>query len=375
MISNNVSSKVSITALLLLVILTGCVSTPTGQVIAEKTLYMGFIGPLTGDGAAWGLIEKNSLDLAVMELNNQGGINGEKIVILYEDGKCEGPTALSAAQKLININQVKFIHASCSQEIIPIAPLTEQHKVILFGAYSASSNIKDAGDFVFRTSWANKDYARSIADTIPENQRVATISENSEFARDLLILFEQQYSKQGNVITSELFSQGEKNVQAQITKILSLNPDAVFVNPNGPATGILILKQLDEQGFEGQIYGNFFGSSLDVQQSTSSEGMIYFSDPLPLENKKSQTFFDAYTSKYECPDLTFPAASRYDAMMVLAKAIETVGEDTSMVRDYLYELDKYEGVLGNISFDENGDAENVIPSAMQIKNGLAIAYD
>jgi len=103
-----------------------------------NTINIAFIGPLTGDGAVWGEIEKNTIALAVDEINASGGVKGRIINVAYEDGKCEGPTALSAAKKLVEINKIKFLLVSCSQEILHIAPYANTNKIVAFTSYASA---------------------------------------------------------------------------------------------------------------------------------------------------------------------------------------------------------------------------------------------
>ena len=68
----------------------------------SNTIKIGFIGPLTGDVASWGVPARNGLEIATDDINAAGGVSGKKFNVIYEDGKCTGKDAVSAAQKLIN---------------------------------------------------------------------------------------------------------------------------------------------------------------------------------------------------------------------------------------------------------------------------------
>lgn len=141
--------------------------------------------------------------------------------------------------------------------------------------------------------------------------------------------------------------------------------------------GELILKQLKELGYEGDLYGNYFGGSNQIQQIEQAQGMIYFSDPSITNNEKKKEYFDKYQEVYgELPDLEFPAVARYDAVYILSEAIEFCEEvNPECIRDYLYELESYSGVLGEYSFDENGDLSGIKPSVNIIRDKQAVFYD
>ena len=113
--------------------------TPTANVakntqsnMERETIKIGYIGPLTGDVASIGIAGKNGMILAVEEINKKGGINGKLIEAIYENSKCNGKDASSAAQKLVNMDDVDYIVGGyCSSETIGAYPITEENKRIL----------------------------------------------------------------------------------------------------------------------------------------------------------------------------------------------------------------------------------------------------
>lgn len=359
--------------LLSLLFLIGCTNE---KAESSNVIKLGFIGPLTGDGAYWGLIERNAIDLAVEEINAQG-INGKKLVVEYEDGKCNGEEALTAARKLVEIDNVGILLVSCSQEIIPLAPYTEDRHTLILGSYSASSQITNSGDFVFRNAYSNRDYAEVMVNTIGTNQSVATVTEVTEFAADLRDIFKEEFSKRGGqIVAEENTPVGDKDAATYVTKMLAQKPDAVFINPTGPATGIPILKELRKQGYNGKVYGNFFGGSKTVQELPEAQGMIFFADPDVLQTPRKAALFEKYKEIYgEYPDLEFPAAARYDFIYILAEAIKNSGEDTASIRDYLYGMKSFNGVLGQYHFDQNGDVVGITPSVRVIREGKSVPLE
>ncbi|MEK7531306.1 MAG: ABC transporter substrate-binding protein [Patescibacteria group bacterium] len=333
-------------------------------------ILIGFIGPLSGDGAAWGEIERNSIQLEVDKINAKGGINGRHIKLIVEDGRCEGAAAVSAAHKLIDSDGVRILLVSCSQEVLPIAPIADAEKVLQLASYSSASSISKAGDYTFRNSWLNKDMANGMAsEVIIHAKKSAIISEESEFAQDLKNLFVAQYQELGGAVLSmQDFPQGSKDVRTQITKILAAKPEVVVVNPNSPATGLAVLKQLKEQGYKGVVVGNFFGSSVEVQAAPEAKGMIYVADPSVISTPEKERFFAEYKERFgTTPSLEWPAVARYDAVHILEQAIRAVGDDPTVIKNYLYDLKSFTGLIGTYGFDSNGDVVGIKPTVAVIK--------
>src|SRR3989344_7071473 len=92
--------------------LTACAPAEEGT---NEPIKMGYLGPLTGEAASYGIDTLNGTKFAVDEINAAGGINGRMIELVAEDGKCTGADAASAAQKLVNIDKVvAIVGGQCS---------------------------------------------------------------------------------------------------------------------------------------------------------------------------------------------------------------------------------------------------------------------
>lgn len=340
---------------------------------AGEPIKIGFIGPLTGFGAVWGEEQKNVINIAVEEINTTGGIDGRLLEFLFEDGKCDGKDAATAAQKLINIDKVKIVMPSCTSEALAVAPISESNKVLQLAVWPTGTDYSGIGQYTFRNSYSDEDTSRITADVISKKYtKVGIITESTNYAVGLRDSFKKYFTGQ---IYEENFQHNQLDIRTQVSKILAQKPEAVFVNPDQPATGLAILNQLKQQGFTGQIYGNFFGGSSEVIKSPDAEGMIFVADPVVKEGSKKDKLFKEYVKKYsKKPDFEFAVSAQYDAVYILKQAIEAVGENPGDLKDYLHNLKDFEGVLGTYGFNEKGDAVGLIPAAKQIKNGEIVDY-
>lgn len=345
----------------------------TGKVVDEEdTIKIGFIGPLTGFGAAWGLEQQNSMNIAINEINNAGGINGKQLRVVYEDGKCDGKEATNIAQKLINIDNVKILMPVCSSETLAVAPIAEENKVLVMAVWPTNPSVSYAGDYVFRNSYSDKDVAKTISESLSKYDKVGTITELADYSVGLRDSFKENYP---NEIVEEEVSPNSKDVKTQITKIISKNPEAVLINPNSISVGLEIIEQLKEIGYGGDLYGNFFGGSSEVQTSLASERMIFFGDPIVKDSSIKNHLFKEYETNYgRRPDFDFAVSAQYDAVYIIAEAIEACDgeEDTGCIRDYLYTIESFTGALGTYRFDSNGDVIGLKPSIKQIVKGEGV---
>src|ERR1043166_7271238 len=96
---------------IVVVALLGAVLLMHGKSPASETgpITIGFIAPLTGDVASLGAAAKAAAEMAVAEVNANGGVDGRKLNVIYEDGQCSATPASNAANKLMNVDRVTAI--------------------------------------------------------------------------------------------------------------------------------------------------------------------------------------------------------------------------------------------------------------------------
>lgn len=354
------------------------VSKGPGEPASTEPIKIGFVGPLTGDAVSYGEPIRNSIALAVEEVNSKGGINGRKIEMIYEDGKCSGKDAVNAAQKLVNIDKVKIIIGGvCSGETLSIAPITEQAKVLVLSPSASSPDITKAGDFIFRNNPSDADGGKMLAKLIIEKyKKAAIISENTDYAQALGKVFVVNFgSLGGNVVANENFAPETKDFRSILTKIKAASPGAILINPQTEIAGGTIVKQARELGIVAAFYGSIVlaGSNAIEIAGSNAEGVLLVDAPgLRDDNQKAVYFLSDYKSKYGKTTLEFYLGAAYDDVYILAQAISNVGTDTEKLRDYLYGLKNYNGVIGVYGFDENGDLSGIESVVKQVKGGKAV---
>lgn len=126
-------------------------------------IVLGWIGPLTGDAAAYGQSIKKGTDLAVQELNRNGGVDGKHLHIVYEDDQASARLGTAAMQKLLSVDKPPvIIQAAASSVMLANIPIAEQSKVIYISPSCSSDKIRDEKlrlntKYIFRT-WPSDSY-------------------------------------------------------------------------------------------------------------------------------------------------------------------------------------------------------------------------
>jgi len=177
-----------------------------GNGVGEETIKIGVVLPLTGNHADQGEASQNAIQLAVEKVNSQEGINGKKLEPIFENSECEAQKAVTAINKLVNIDGVKFVIGDiCSSATLAIIPIAEENKVLLLNAGTTSSAVRDAGDYVFRFWFSGEAMGRMIAEKANEMgiKKVAIIYLNNDFGDSLEKDFSQRFEELGGTVVSK----------------------------------------------------------------------------------------------------------------------------------------------------------------------------
>ena len=164
-----------------LFLITGC----TKKEKEPETIRIGAILPLTGDIAEYGNRIKKGIDLAIEEIENQGGINGKRAKVLYEDSTGFPKGGVSAVQKLISINRVPIIIGAVASSVtLAIVPQTTESKVVLFSPASSSPKLSGVSPFFFRDWPSDVLEARLLAEFTFNKlgiKKVAILNVNNDY--------------------------------------------------------------------------------------------------------------------------------------------------------------------------------------------------
>ncbi len=328
----------------------------------KEKIVLGALLPLSGDAAEYGDPIQAAQLIALEEINAAGGINGKELEIIFEDAKCDSKEATTAAQKLISVDGVKIIlGGACSSETLAAASVTEPEKVILLSSVSSSPDVTNAGDFVFRT-YPSDAYSASIAAEYASGQghkTAAIISEQKDYAQALRTVFKESFEKLGGkIVADETYASEDTDFKTHILKIVREKPGVIYVAPQTAAKGLIIVKQLREAGAKQQLIGAelLIGKETAQENAALLEGFIGLEPSFDDSNTKAAALFAKYTEKHgKEPPLPFFMASGYDDVYLIKDAIEAGGTDTEAIRDWLYGVENWDGAIGSLTIDENGD--------------------
>ena len=329
----------------------------------EDVFRIGVMESLTGSGETYGTIANRAKQMAADEINAAGGVNGRKLELVVEDSQCSAQGAITAYNKLTDVEGVKIIlGTSCSGAMLGAAPLAEADGVILFSGLASSPDIANAGDYIFRTQISDVQVGIATGNTLWADgvRNLATITETTDYAEGVRRTSVEQFEKRGGtVVAAERFGADVTDFRSQLTKLFAANPDALHVAPQSEFAAGTIVKQARELGYQGPIYAETISvgtTALEVA-GAAADGMKAITADLDPDNEKGQEVLANFRERYDYVTLPWHLGSAYDDVYIAAECLEQTGDDQDAdgFRDCMYAI-TWSGAIGdNYSFDSDGE--------------------
>lgn len=345
-------------------------SQPAMPVVEEVALApvepikIGFMGPLSGDGASYGEPYRNLVEMAVGEINAAGGVNGSPLVVVYEDAKCNGKDATAAAQKLVNVDGVKVILGGfCSSESIGPIPVVEAGQVALFSPGSSSPDLTGKSRFFSRNYPSDATQGKVLADAaynIKKWKNIVMIQEQLDYPLGIYNSFSSNFEKLGGKkVVKEEFPSSATDFRSILSKLKAMKPDALFVNAQTSAASARILKQVADLKWKPNLIVNDgMAGDLKVvgENKIILEGALAAEFGVDANNPKFQAMAAAYKAKYgvDVPYQSY-AQTEYDAVYILRDALLAVGNDGAKIADWLKTVKDWQGASGSVTIGADGD--------------------
>jgi len=335
----------------------------------SDSISIGFIGPLSGSVAVYGVECKNGIDLAVSEINAAGGINGKKVVLIAEDDEGNPDKTVNAFKKLTTKDGVKLIIGSLTSGCtLAITTLSQASKVVQIAPAATAPAITDAGNYIFRSCFIDPFQGtvggKFAAETLGAGKAAILYDIGNDYSVGLEENFQIAFTANGGqVVAIESYSTGDKDFNAQLTKIKNANPDVVYL-PDYYGTVALIAKQLRAQGINTPIVG---ADGWDGLTSNAGDEVLngFYSNHYAADSTDAAVvkFVGNFKNMFSKEPNSF-AALGYDSVYLLSDAIKKAGTtDTAAVRDALEAADG-DYVTGHLTFDEK---HNPIKSAVMVE--------
>lgn len=331
--------------------------------VAQADIKVAVAGPMTGANASFGEQFMKGASAAAKTINDAGGVNGEKIVLVQGDDACEPKQAVAVANKLVDQDKVvAVIGHFCSSSTIPASDVYSEGGVLTITPASTNPQVTERGlPDVFRMCGRDDQQGVVAGDYIVDvlkAKKVAVINDKDTYGKGLADATAGQLTKRGvKPILEEGLTRGEKDFSALVTKIRSTGAEVVFFGGLHPEAGPLV-RQMREQGLKDVKFVSDDGIVTDElvttaggKQYTDGVYMTFGADPRVLPDSKA-VVDEFRKSGYEPEGYTLYA---YASLQAIAASIQgtksTKGEDLAK----WLKANPVKTVMGEKAWDSKGD--------------------
>ncbi len=314
------------------------------------------------------------VETARLQINNKGGVLGMPVEFIYRNNQPaeDEPTpeaSIAAAKELIEKEQVFSILGPVrSTMAVEVGPIAQQSQRLMLPG-SSGSQVPAIGDYIFLITVPNPFQGTVMANfafnTIAEKLGLeeitaATIYETGDaYSTDLVSAFDTAFQDEGGrIVYRGSYTEGATSFNPLITEIQTAAPDVIFCPGSQPEVPILI-SEARKIGITATFLG---GSAWDdrerflsvLEDSSVLDGSYYPTNFSTVSQDTSvQEFVNGYMDLYNTPPDGI-AASGYDAMRLLAQAIERAGSlEPLTVRDEYASVKNYKGATTISHYDDN----------------------
>ena len=327
-------------------------------------LSIGLLYPMTGRLAVTGAQMKHGFDLAVEEINHAQLGDATINFKISVDDRSTVAGAVEGFNQLIRQTEVPAIIGPTSSSQCEAAfPIAQENRIVAFSPTSAATGLSAIGDFIFRVTLTSDAHIPNGVRVTQEKlgyKRVALIyDELHAIALSGANAFRKALTENGvEIVATETFQTGETDFSVQLTRIKGSNPEAIFIAAL-PQDMPEIMIQARDLGIPFAVPFIVPELSIDDVQAAGSaaEGLISSTSWLSTDaNPLNQSFIQNYRAAYGIEPNTW-AAHSYATVYILAQAIANAqSTDAQAIRDAMANIKNLDTVLGNFSFDADGDA-------------------
>ena len=354
---------------------------------AGKTLKLGAILSITGQGSVYGPSSREGMELAVEQINKSGGVNGARINLTVRDDASMQSQSAQVAQAMIQTDQdLALLGPTLSNSAVAVHPLAENQHIPILAVSTTGINIVPNCNFpstlgcryVFRDSLGEEtaipDNVKSYAADAKPTTGVLLVARDDKFSIDGGKIVEATVGKYGITLKKTIgFNKTEPDLSSYVTQAVQLNPDVIFITSLGgiPAE---IMHEARKQGWQGQFLGGNGFNTATVSKDAGADGAgarsasaWYLGNTFP----SNTDFVTAYKAKYANLDGTPRnpdqfAAQGFTAIKILADAARRANltfTDLTGDRDRLrtaMETVNIQSPLGPFQFTSTHDVKQTV---------------
>ncbi|PZX10557.1 branched-chain amino acid transport system substrate-binding protein [Palleronia aestuarii] len=356
---------------------------------AHAEISIGVVNSLSGAFATFGERYRDGMQVALDEINENGGIDGETVSLVVRDDASEARNAITSLEELGGMDVPLVLGSYASSITGPMAQIANRREVPLVVLGSADDAItKPGSEWVFRakhnTTIIGETYfdffdAMRTAHPDTELQSVGMLYGNSAFPTALAEIARSEAEERGyEVVADNSYDQGVSDFRPILNNFLSAEPDILFL-VNYADDGIAIIRQMAEVGLSASIIAIDTAAALPAyieQTGDLSEYVVTAVDwSKDVQYEGTQDLYERLKAQSGA-EPSFYEAEGYLALMVAAEALRQAGStDRTEVREALDGISDFQTPVTSVTFEDYDGFQNQNPIQdliLQIQDGAHV---
>ncbi len=352
---------------------------------AGGTFKLGGIGPLTTDTAIYGKAAMNGAQIAVDEINAQGG--AIQFQLQAEDDQADPELGVNAYHKLLDDGAQIIVGSVTSGSGIAVSAETFKDRVFTITPSGSSVDVISGKDNTFQVCFSDPNQGTGSADYIAENlpgAKVAVIYRNDDaYSQGIRDTFVAEAKAKGIEIVDEgtFTKDTQTDFSVQLTSAQNKGADVLFL-PIYYQPASVILAQAKQMNFAPTFFGvDGMDGILTMEgfDTSLAEGVMLLTPfSADAEDERTQNFVKKYNELHgEIPNQF--AADGYDAVYVIYEAIQAAGVTSDMSAEDICEAlvaampaIAVDGLTGQgMTWKASGEVAKA-PMAVVIQNGVYV---
>ncbi len=348
-----------------------------------EPIMMGVSGPLTGPNAQYGAQWKQGFDLALEEINNDGGIKGRPLAYVFEDTQSDPRQSVAVAQKFVADPKIVVeLGDFASPASMAASPIYQRAKLVQFGFTNSHPDFTKGGDYMWSNSVSQADEQPLSAAYAVKRlglKRIAVLHLNTDWGRTSKEIFAKAAKEMGaEIVATEGYLPDEKDFRSTLVRVRDAKPDGLMLI-SYYLDGALIARQVKQAGLNlptvaaSSVYSpKFIELGGDAVEGVYTASRYFPGDTRPLV----KAFVAKFKAKYGKEPDAFNAYA-YDTVVLMGQVMREFGADRKSIHDGLAKVKDVPSVIfGTTTFDPKTrrvlGAHNV---ELVIKNGQFQLYE
>ncbi len=333
-------------AVLLLAVAVVVAAAGTALMLTTRTaptdpIRIGFLGPLSGPFAPWGINHRDGMQLAVEDLNGRGGVLGRKVELVVRDDRNSPSEAISAFRELVEVQRVVAVAGPVSSDIgLALSKEAERYEVPVFLLAAGSDRVLTRSSrYTFRTCLPAASMHEQLFEEFIRSmnvRRVGNVIADYEWGHSIREAVERVAARTGVELRTEVAPLTESDFTPYLRRLRDLNPELIIATGHPPGLAAIVRQSL-EVGLDAKWVTGSVPPAVPLVNALGelAFGRVLLTNCADYESPQYVALAERFRERFGALMEQF-AVTGYVTVMMVAEAIERTGStDPKAIADHV----------------------------------------